>query len=54
MCLMSDIKESAGSRAPGRDEDQDGTQGEEDNRPVKVCELSQLSFIYFIRLFPHE
>lgn len=31
ICLMSDLKESTGSRAPGRDEDQDGTHGEEDN-----------------------
>lgn len=28
---MSDLKEGTGSRAPARDEDQDGTHGEEDN-----------------------
>lgn len=31
ICVMSDLKESTGSRAPGRDEDQDGTHGEDDN-----------------------
>lgn len=31
ICLMSDLKVSTGSRAPGRVEDQDGTHGEEDN-----------------------
>lgn len=30
VCLMSDLKENTGSTAPGRDEDQDGTRGEED------------------------
>lgn len=54
MCLMSGFKESTGSKAPGRDEDQDGTHGEEDKRAVEVRGLThqQPSFIYFIQLCP--
>lgn len=39
-CLMSGFKESTGSRAPGRDGDQDGTHGEEDKRAVEGSGLS--------------